>query len=47
VFFAETALFEAAERQFVKNNLRRVNPGVPRFDAFRGFVGAFEIARPN
>ena len=51
VFFAHAALLDAAERKFVENDLRRIDPGVARFKPLRGLVRLVEsrvqIEEPN
>src|ERR1044071_9688155 len=47
VFFAETALFHAAKRQLVIDDLCRVDPGVPNFDSLRASHGPVDVACPD
>ena len=47
VLLAETALFHAAEWQLVVDDLRRVDPGIPRLDAFGAGHGAVDVTGPD
>src|SRR6185436_3603441 len=47
VLFPQAALFKAAKRQLVIDNLSRVDPRVARFDALRGASRAIQVVCPN
>src|SRR5713226_4121225 len=46
MFLADAALFNAAERQFVVDDLCRVDPGIAGFDPLRGYHGSIDVSRP-
>src|SRR2546427_353058 len=47
MLLSEAALLHAAERQLVIDDLRRVNPGIARFDPLCRDHGFVDIARPH